>query len=238
VSFEPEVINQSSPQTVINDGIGNQANYYDSADAEGAGGPLGSLRRSQAPNPIGHNVQSRITQHQNLHREPVLPVPSAPTRLMTNTRRELFHSPQHHSSSVTAQPMHNSPDYTTYGYSQPSFTATGNPLGMTTSPEFPYVPPARADGFAAEHADDEQYWSDVKKSLIANDGVDHKEQCIKSLRTIERFPRCSKAPELREWLLDVVTKVRNSCNDPIAAAKWIREATSGTDLKKQHHFQR
>ena len=109
--------------------------------------------------------------------------------------------------------MHNSPDYTTYGYSQPSFTATGNPLGMPTSPEFPYVPPARADGFAAEPADDEQYWSDVKQSLIANDGIDRKEQCIKSLRTIERFPRCSKAPELREWLLDVVTNVRNSCND-------------------------
>ena len=74
VSFEPEVINRSSPQTVINDGIDNQANYY---DAVGAGGPLDSLRRSQAPNPTGHDVQSRITQHQSLIRQPVLPVPSA-----------------------------------------------------------------------------------------------------------------------------------------------------------------
>ena len=71
--------------------------------------------------------------------------------------------------------MHNSPDYTTtYGLGQPSFVATGNPLGVSTSPEFPYVEPGGADGFAAEHADDEQCWSDVKQSRIANDGVDRK----------------------------------------------------------------
>ena len=97
------------------------------------------------------------------------------------------------------------------GYHQPSFTATGNPVGIA-SPEFPHVQPAAAaaSGVAEEHDNDEQWWSDLEQSLIANDGVDRKEQYIKGLRAIERFPKCSKAPELREWLLDVGVKVRNS----------------------------
>ena len=143
-----------------------------------------------------------------------------------STRRDLFRSPQANLQSVVSGPFQNSPNYMAYGIGQPSFNTLGNPLGLQSSPEFPQYD-ARG-GYHAEHADDEEYWRDVESKLIANDGVSRAEQGIKGLRTIERFPKCFKAPELREWLLDVVTKVRNSCVDPIAAATWIREATSGS----------
>ena len=125
---------------------------------------------------------------------------------------------------------------TTFAMGQPSFNNVGNPLGIHTSPQF-----ARdaEGGYSAEHANDEDYWRSVEKDLMANNGsAAGKDQLIKTVHQIPRFPRCSKAPELREWLLDVVTKIRTATHDPIMTAKWIREATTGSDLKKRHHVQR
>ena len=81
-------------------------------------------------------------------------------------------------------------------------------------------------------------WEATRAKLVAYSGDKRLEQVQKGIVGITTFPRISKAPQLSEWLRNIVGEMSKVAIDPELMSRWIREVTVAAEVPTAADFQK